>query len=286
MPRLGEPGNRDCIPRQSRCQVQRRSPDRSLRHDVQWIDRSRSTLRSKDQVSPTEPCLNRHLHSAICLPARHGTASCTTRCRTDDFAATPAGTAVHFRTAPLVCARCATTRADASACPPATSAASRAIRSRRSRSSTSSPAPLALTLRHARLRFPLRLLPELGHVADAARPDGGRAAARDLARSHGPERAPAARAGGRQHATTSRSSRASGPSRSSRKPERPASPRDSSQTATPRRRCSTSSARRSISTRSISRPSTIDTIASSAACWTRFSTASACCRRWASGSRS
>ena len=77
-------------------------------------------------------------------------------------------------------------------------------------------------LRHARLRPALRLLPELGHVAGAARSGGGR-----LRRSKPrPRRSCATRCASARASwsarTTSRSSRANGPSPSSRKRRRPA----------------------------------------------------------------
>ena len=78
-----------------------------------------------------------------------------------------------------------------------------------------------LQLRHARLRPALRLLPELGHVAGAARSAGRRAAARRHARSAGrATRVALGRARSSSAPTTSRSSRASGRSRSSRQAQR------------------------------------------------------------------
>ena len=144
-----------------------------------------------------------------------------------------------------------------------------------------------LQLRHARLRSALRLLPELGHVAGAARSGRGRAAARRVARAT--RRATRCASGARvivstynEPLITSEWAVAVFKEAQSRGPGRPASCR----TATARRRCSTTSARGSISTRSISRASTIATTASSAAGCSRSSTRSAGCTRWASGSRS
>ncbi len=72
-------------------------------------------------------------------------------------------------------------------------------------------------LRHARLRPALRVLPELGHLAGAARPGGRRARRRGRRRPASSSRLALAerRADDRQRPTTSRSSPPSGRSRSS-----------------------------------------------------------------------
>ena len=128
------------------------------------------------------------------------------------------------------------------------------------------PGRARLQLRHARLRPPLRLLPELGDVAGAARSGGGRAAARRLARRA--RRATRCASGARvivstynEPLITSEWAVAVFKEAQGRRARRPATCR----TATARRRCSNTCGRGSISTRSISRASTIATTASSAA---------------------
>ena len=123
-----------------------------------------------------------------------------------------------------------------------------------------------LQLRHARLRSALRLLPELGDVAGAARSGGGRAAA--CARRPSDWCATRCASGARvmvstynEPLITSEWAVAVFKEAQGGGPRRPGS----SRTATARRRCSTTCGRGSISTRSISRASTIATTASSAA---------------------
>ena len=149
------------------------------------------------------------------------------------------------------------------------------------------PGRARLQLRHARLRSPLQLLPELGDVAGAARSARGRTAARhDAAVARRRTRFARARSSS-SRPTTSRSSRSSGRSTIFRE-ARAARPRHrrSSRTATARRACSSTCGRTSISTRSISRASTTGITASSADGCSRSSTPSrGCTRRRVGGDR-
>ena len=180
------------------------------------------------------------------------------------------------RPVPWASARCASTRRRAAG--PVGLRRRRAVRSDRKKAVLSRLAGCArLQLRHARLRPALRLLSELGDLAGAARPAGGRRRRRMSTRTIWQPMPFGGARGSWSPPTTSRSSRRSGPSRSSRRPARAASAPRSSPTATARRRCSTTSCRGSTSIRSTSRASTTSSTASSEGGSNRSSTRSARC---------
>ena len=99
-------------------------------------------------------------------------------------AVTPAATTAAFRPARSASARSATTRAASLRVPWGYVAGVQCDPIEKKPFFHAWPGGTGLQLRHARLRSALRLLPELGHVAGAARPGGRRAAARR--RSGGP----------------------------------------------------------------------------------------------------
>ena len=218
--------------------------------------------------------------------ARRERASSTTSCPTAGCAATPAATAVPCPTARSASARCASTTAGRCASRGATSAACSAIRSRRSRSST--PIPGALAYSFGMLGCDLHCAYCQNWVTSQALRDPAAVAPpiRPTPRATGARRAAPRRARHRQHLQRAAHHERVGRRRLQGGEGRRPRHRLRLERQRARRRCSSTCARGSTSTRSISRASTIATTASSADGSSRFSTPSAACTRWASGSKS
>ena len=137
-----------------------------------------------------------------------------------------------------------------------------------------------LQFRHARLRPPLRLLPELGHLASTARSQRHLAAARSVARNAGSRRPQPRRKSSSQHLQRAANHQRMGRSSFQSKRNPPACSPDSFPTATPRHKSSNTFVLISISTKSISKVSTIATTTNSADASLPSSTASAAFTPW------
>ena len=142
-------------------------------------------------------------------------------------------------------------------------------------------------LRHARLRFSLRLLPELGHQPDAPRSRRRRAAEADHAEATRRSRDPARRAGRRVELQRAAHHQRVGGRRVQGSHASAGCAAPTSPTATARRRCSISSGRTSTRTRSTSRRSATKQLPPARRrAGERHRRRSACSRNAASGSRS